>query len=38
MCLKAKSLYEADMIDTDEMSAVLERAWAVLDQAPKQAA
>jgi hypothetical protein len=38
MCLKAESLYEADMIDTDEMSAVLERACAVLDQAPKQAA
>jgi hypothetical protein len=35
MCLKAESLYEA--IDTDEMSAVLERACAVLDKAPKQA-
>jgi hypothetical protein len=25
MCLKAESLYEASIIDTDEMSAVLER-------------
>jgi hypothetical protein len=38
MCLKAESLFEAGIIDTDEMSAVLERAAAVLNQAPKQAA
>jgi hypothetical protein len=38
MCLKAESLYEAGIIDTDELSAVLERAAAVLDQLPKQAA
>jgi len=38
MCLKAEALCEAGIIDTDEMSAVLERAAAVLDQAPKQAA
>jgi hypothetical protein len=31
MCLKAESLYEAGIIDTDEMNAVLERACAVLD-------
>jgi hypothetical protein len=36
--LKAESLYEAGIIDSDEMSAVLERAAAVLDQASKQAA
>ncbi len=33
MCLKAESLYEAGIIDSDEMSAVLERVAAVLDQA-----
>jgi hypothetical protein len=38
MCLKAEALREAGIIDTDEMSAVLERAAAVLDQASKQAA
>ena len=38
MCLKAESLFEAGIIDTDEMSAVLERVAAVLSQAPKQAA
>jgi hypothetical protein len=38
MCLKAASLHEAGIIDTDEMSAVLERAAAVLDQGSKQAA
>jgi hypothetical protein len=37
MCLKAESLYEAGIIDADEMSAVLERVAAVLDQLPKQA-
>jgi len=31
MCLKAETLYEAGIIDTDEMSAVFERAAAVLD-------
>jgi hypothetical protein len=31
MYLKAESLYEAGIIDTDEMNAVLERACAVLD-------
>ena len=38
MCLKAGSLYEAGIIDIDELSAVLVRAVAVLDQNPKQAA
>jgi hypothetical protein len=38
MCLKAESLYEAGIIDTDEMNTVLERAAAVLDQASKQVA
>jgi hypothetical protein len=38
MCVKAEALYEARIIDTDEINAVLERAAAVLDQAPKQAA
>jgi hypothetical protein len=38
MCLKAEALYEAGIIDTDEINAVLERAAAVLDQASRQAA
>jgi hypothetical protein len=38
MCLKAELLFEAGIIDTDEMSAVIERAAAVLDQLPKEAA
>ena len=38
MCLKAETLFEAGIIDTDEMSAVLERVAAVLNQAPEQAA
>jgi hypothetical protein len=38
MCLKAEALCEAGIIDTEGMSAVLERAAAVLDQAPKRAA
>jgi hypothetical protein len=38
MCLKVESLYEAGIIDTDEMKTVLERAAAVLDQASKQVA
>jgi hypothetical protein len=38
MCLKAESLFEAGIIDADEMSAVLERVAAVLNQAPEQAA
>jgi hypothetical protein len=33
MCLKAEALCEAGIIDTDEISTVLERAAAVLDQA-----
>jgi len=33
MCLKAESLCEAGIIDTDEMNAVLERAAEVIDQA-----
>jgi hypothetical protein len=32
MRLKAEALYEAGIIDTEEMSAVLERAAAVLRQ------
>ena len=38
MCVKAETLYQAGIIDTNELNAVLERAAAVLDQAPKQAA
>ena len=38
MCLKAEMLYQAGIIDTNELNAVLERAAAVLDQAPRQAA
>jgi hypothetical protein len=38
MCLKAELLFEAGIIDTDEKCTVLERASAILDQAPKQAA
>jgi hypothetical protein len=38
MCVKAETLYQADIIDTDELNAVLERAAAILDQAPRQAA
>jgi hypothetical protein len=38
MCLKAELLFEAGIIDVDEMSAVIERAAAVLDQLPKEAA
>ena len=38
MCVKAESLFEAGVIDSDEMSAVIERAAAALDRAAKQAA
>ena len=38
MCIKAELLFEAGIIDGNEMSAVLERAAAVLDQVPKKAA
>ena len=38
MCLKAETLYQAGIIDTNELNAVLGRAAAVLDQAPRQAA
>jgi hypothetical protein len=38
MCVKAETLYQAGIIDTNELNAVLERAAAVLDQAPRQAA
>ena len=38
MCIKAELLFEAGIIDSDEISVVLQRAAAVLDQAPKQAA
>jgi hypothetical protein len=38
MCVKAELLFEAGIIDSDEISVVLQRAAAVLDQAPKQAA
>jgi hypothetical protein len=38
MCIKAELLFEAGVIDSDEMSAVLQRAAAVLDEEPKQAA
>ena len=38
MCVKAEMLYQAGIIDTNELNAVLERAAAVLDQAPRQAA
>ena len=38
MCVKAELLFEAGIIDSDEISAVLERAAAVLEQVSKQAA
>ena len=38
MCVKAETLCQAGIIDTNELNAVLERAAAVLDQAPRQAA
>jgi hypothetical protein len=38
MCVKAETLYQAGIIDTNELNAILERAAAVLDQAPRQAA
>jgi len=38
MCLKAELLLEAGVIDADEMSAVIERAAALLDQLAKEAA
>jgi hypothetical protein len=38
MCVKAELLFEAGIIDGDEISTVLQSAAAVLDQAPKQAA
>jgi hypothetical protein len=38
MCVKAETLYQADIIDTNELNAVFERAAAILDQAPRQAA
>ena len=38
MCIKAELLFEAGIIDSDEISAVLERAAAVLEQVSKQAA
>ena len=38
MCVKAETLYQVGIIDTNELNAVLERAAAVLDQAPRQAA
>jgi hypothetical protein len=38
MCLKAEALCEAGTIDANEISAVLQRAAAFLDQASKQAA
>ena len=38
MCIKAELLFEAGIIDSDEISAVLQRAAAVLDQEQKQAA
>jgi len=38
MCLKAELVFEAGIIDSDEISAVLDRAARVLDQEKKQAA
>ena len=38
MYLKAELLFEAGVIDNDELSAVLERVAAVLDQASDRAA
>ena len=38
MCVKAETLYQAGIIDTNELNGVLERAAAALDQAPRQAA
>ncbi len=38
MCLKAELLLEAGVIDADEMSAVIERAAALLDRLAREAA
>jgi hypothetical protein len=38
MCLKAELLFEAGVIDSDEMSAVFERAAAVVDRVSQKAA
>jgi hypothetical protein len=38
MYLKAELLFEAGVIDSNELSAVLQRVAAVLDRAPDQAA
>jgi hypothetical protein len=38
MRLKAEALYEAGIINTEEMGVVLERAAVVLDKASKRAA
>jgi hypothetical protein len=38
MCVKAEMLFEAGIIDSDELSAVLQRAAAVLEAAAIEAA
>jgi hypothetical protein len=38
MCVKAELLFDAGVIDGDEMSAVIQRAAAVLDRVAKAAA
>jgi hypothetical protein len=38
MCLKAELLFEAGVIDGDELSAVIQRTAAILDKVPKEAA
>ncbi len=38
MCLKADLLLEAGVIDADEMSAVIQRAAAILDRLSTEAA
>ncbi|HEY7245896.1 MAG TPA: hypothetical protein VH678_18660 [Xanthobacteraceae bacterium] len=38
MCLKAELLFEANVIDIDEMSAVIQRAAAILDRLAQKAA
>jgi hypothetical protein len=38
MCLKAELLFDAGVIDADELNAVIQRAAAVLDRLAKEAA
>ena len=38
MCLKAELLFEADVIDAQELNAVIQRAAALLERLGKEAA